>query len=63
MRIMAFKRSIPLSGAVVGDVEVHNGMVDANQNISFSKPATASGEQMVYIFINGTLVSSYILQF
>jgi len=48
---------------VVGDVEVHNGAVDANQNISFSKPVTGSGTQMVYIYINGTLVSSYPLPF
>ncbi len=48
---------------VVGDVEVHNGAVDANQNISFSKPVTGSGTQMVYIYINGTLVNSYPLAF
>ena len=44
---------------VVGDLEVHNGGVDANQDITFSKPVTASGTQVVYIYINGQLVDSY----
>ena len=48
---------------LVGDVEVHNGVVDANQNVSFTKPATASGSQLVSIFINGVLVSSYPMDF
>lgn len=44
---------------VVGDVTIHDGVVDADMNNSFSRPATASGEQMVYIYINNNLVDSH----
>ena len=47
---------------VVGELEVHNGAVDANQDIIFSKPVTAAWPQMVYIYINGSPVSSYSMQ-
>ncbi len=47
---------------VVGEMEVHNGAVDANQDIIFSKPVTASWPQMVYIYINELLVNSYSMQ-
>lgn len=47
---------------VVGEMEVHNGAVDANQDIIFSKPVTASWPQMVYIYINGALDNSYSMQ-
>ena len=44
---------------VVGDVTVFHSGVDADMNTSKSVPATASGTQMVYIYINGQLVDSY----
>ena len=47
---------------VVGEMEVHNGAVDANQDIIFSKPVTASWPQMVYIYIHGALDNSYSMQ-
>lgn len=47
---------------VVGDVEIYNGAVDADMNNSKSVPATASWPQMVYIYINEALVSSYPMQ-
>ncbi|MBD5133033.1 MAG: Stk1 family PASTA domain-containing Ser/Thr kinase [Clostridiales bacterium] len=48
---------------VVGDRTIHDSPVDADMNSSFSKNATASGVQMVSIYINGLLVSSYPLDF
>ena len=44
---------------VVGDVTVFHSGVDADMNTSKSVPATASGTQMVYIYINDNLVDSY----
>ncbi len=44
---------------VVGNQEIHNSPVDADQNLTFTKRATASGDQMVYIYINDSLVESY----
>lgn len=44
---------------VVGEQLIHDGAVDANQNVSFSKSVTASGTQVVYIYINEVLVRSY----
>ena len=48
---------------VVGDKTIHNTPVDADQNLTFTKRATASGDQMVYIYINETQVDSYLLPF
>ncbi len=48
---------------VVGDMTLFDGSVDADMNSVKSVPATASGLQVVSIYINGTLVSSYSLQF
>lgn len=48
---------------VVGNQEIHNTPVDADQNLTFTKRATASGEQMVYIYIDGTLVDSHWVDF
>lgn len=48
---------------VVGDQTIHNTPVDADQNLTFTKRATASGSQMVYIYINGALVKSYLEPF
>ena len=48
---------------VVGDKTIHNTPVDADQNLTFTKRATASGDQMVYIYINETLVDSYLQPF
>ena len=48
---------------VVGNQEIHNSPVDADQNLTFTKRATASGDQMVYIYINGALVRSYLQPF
>lgn len=44
---------------VVGNQEIHNTPVDADQNLTFTKRATASGDQMVYIYINENLVDSH----
>ena len=48
---------------VVGNQEIHNSPVDADQNLTFTKRATASGEQMVYIYINDNLVDSHWVDF
>ena len=45
---------------VVGDVTLFDGAVDAE---TVSKPATASGTQMVYIYIDGTMVERYSVDF
>ena len=47
---------------IVGEMEGPNGAVDANQDIIFCKPVTASWPQMVSVFINDVLVSSYSMQ-
>ena len=48
---------------VVGDVTIHDAPVDANQNMSFTKNAVASGVQWVSIYIDGMLVDNYPLDF
>lgn len=48
---------------VVGNQEIHNSPVDADQNLTFTKRATASGEQMVYIYINDNLMDSHRVDF
>ncbi len=48
---------------VVGDVTIFNNGVDTDMTASITRQATASGTQMVYIYINGSLVSSYPLPF
>ena len=48
---------------VVGEEEQFHGAVDANTNNSVSKPVTASGLQIVYVYINGQLTDSYPLSF
>ncbi len=48
---------------VVGDVTIFNNGVDTNMTSSISRQATASGTQMVYIYINGLQVDSYPLSF
>ena len=45
---------------VVGDVTLFDGAVDAE---TVSKPATASGTQMVYIYVDGRQVESYSVDF
>ncbi len=47
----------------VGDKTIFDSMVDANLNNSVPRTVYGSGEQMVYIYINGALVSSYLLRF
>lgn len=46
----------------VGDQLIFDGSVDASTGV-LSKPATASGVQMVYIYINNTQERSYSLDF
>ncbi len=48
---------------VVGDVEVFKGTVDANQSLSKSVPITGSGAQIVYVYINNSLVGSERIDF
>lgn len=48
---------------VVGDMTLFDGAVDTDMNTSKSVNATASGLQVVSIYINGGLVSSYPLDF
>ena len=48
---------------VVGDVTHFDGAVDADMSNSLSRNVTSSGLQMVFIYINGALVSSYPIKF
>ncbi len=48
---------------VVGDVTLFDNPVDADMNIVKSIPATGSGVQMVYIYINESLVDSHPIDF
>ena len=47
---------------VVGSVTLFDGTVDASVG-SFSRDVTGTGSQLVSIYINGDLLSSYELQF
>ncbi len=48
---------------VVGDVTHFDGAVDADMSNSLSRNVTSAGLQMVFIYINGALVSSYPIKF
>ena len=49
---------------VVGGTEIYNSDVDADSvDASVSRPVTASGLQTVQIYIDGSLVENYTLQF
>jgi len=48
---------------VVGDVTLFDNPVDADMTTSKSIPATGSGTQMVYIYINESLVDSHAISF
>ena len=48
---------------VVGDKTVFDGMVDADMDTGKTVYATASGTQMVHIYINDALVDNYTLDF
>ena len=48
---------------VVGDMTLFDGLVDADMNSAKSVSATASGLQVVSVYINGGLTDSYTVQF
>lgn len=47
----------------VGDKTIFDNKVDADLNNSVPRTVYGTGEQMVFIYINGVLVSSYLLRF
>ena len=47
----------------VGDKTIFDNKVDADLNNSVPRTVYGTGEQMVFIYINGVLVNSYLLRF
>ncbi len=48
---------------IVGGETIFDSKVDADLNNSVPRTVYGTGQQMVYIYINGTLVNSYLQQF